>query len=53
MAARLARSLGHPDLRNGYSPSSYRRWISTLLKRSSPTCSQAPKARGVRKSSTA
>ena len=41
----LKRVLGHSDLRNGYSPSSYGCWISTPLNRSSPTCSQAPKAR--------
>ena len=35
------------------SSASYRRWISLLLKRSSPTSSHAPKALGVRKSSTA
>ena len=40
-------------LRNGYSPSSYRRCMSLLLKRSSPTSSHAPKALGMRKSSTA
>ena len=28
----LKRLLCHSNLRNGYSPSSYRRWISTLLK---------------------
>ena len=40
----LVRALRYSDFRNRYSSASYRRWISLLLKRASPTSSHAPNA---------
>jgi hypothetical protein len=49
----MSLSLPYFDLPSGYSASSYSRWISSKLKRSSPTCIQALTDRRVRSSTTA